>query len=519
MSKTLKETYGVYAVCTLLVAFSLNWATATLAGIDEPIYTPDFFAFGTALALTLLAQIIVILLIHNIIHQSYITCSAATIFIVANAWSMHFILIEAYGSLSSIAQAIILLGLSGFTFTLLLIARNSKWYRLTLLGVLAIILVNVANYITRGPLIERDPDIVVGTSMAHHALLTPSSKIKRVNFNQTPNIYVIGFESAAPAATLKRYLQLEQPPLFRGLIERDFRIFPNVFSEGNATRASWHAMLSMEADYAVTISKTLGKGQLFSGSKASPFFDIFRHNGYKITSLYKNSYLGPSKGPYVDRYIIAAPFSPCDKGFLSKEVLSYLFWGACRLRFSWFKRSAMYSDPIKQLEQTLIEAGRSAIPELVIAHTDKPVHTPTGGSWKGSEADLVAFRRQYNETSLVAVSRLDRILNAIKRSSKPAIALIVGDHGPILSRGLPLEQNDIFIVQDQFGVLAGIFPRDACQTTFDKAQRIGGYFTTPQLLRLIIQCLANGEDPFIVPYTHSIVIKGRRVSFGDYRYE
>jgi hypothetical protein len=434
---------------------------------------------------------------------------------VANAWSMHLILVEGYMALPDWVKDILLGVASLLVFMLLRAASSSKtWFHTACAAIVAFIVLNTVSYAFKGAETastqqERDDP---------PKPMTASDKIKKVKFERTPNVYFIGFESAGPAPVLQKYLGLSDAPLPRALDERGFRIFPNTFSEGSPTRVSWHALLAMEAGYAADVSTKLGGGQLFSGAKPSPLMEIFKYNGYEITTLYKTSYLGTLKGPHIDRLVLAKAFSPCDSGFVAKMVAKYLFWGACHLRSEWFPDRVTPADAITQLTDVIAAGAGKSTPQLVIAHTDKPVHTPTGGAWRGTEAEISAFRKSYVAASKTAVENLDRILSAIRAQDASAILLVFGDHGPTLSRAKTFDEDPAFYVQDRYGVLAGVYPKEVCKETFD-GPASKGYYTTPELTRLVVTCLAGGVDPFVAPYTPQIRTKKNTIDFAKYLYE
>jgi hypothetical protein len=501
---------------TLLALLTLNWATTTLSGIEEPLYRRDLLAFGTAIAAALVVQALVIALIHVVAKSQRLTTALAAVLCVANLWSMHLILSETYMDLPKAGKAALLIGIALVIFMLLHQSLLSKaWFGGIALAVAAIIGVNVASYVFKA---RSEASTGASGGYDNTTVSTASDKVRKVKFQTTPNVYLIGFESAGPAAVLQKYLGLADAPLPRAAQERGFRVFRNAFAEGGATRPSWHALLAMDADYAESTSTRFGRAHMFSGAIPSPLFEIFKYNGYEITALYQNSYLGTTKGPYVDSYTIAKPFSPCDGGFLHKKIARYLFWGACSLRSALFADAAAATDPIEQLRATVANVAAKGTPQLVIAHTSPPQHTPTNGTWGGSADEIRAFRDVYRKASDTAVKNLDRILAAIKEHDSSAVLLIFGDHGPTLSRTKTFEDDATYFVQDRYGILAGVYPQETCKDTFDSPFS-AGYVTTPELARLLVKCLAGGVDPFTVPYTHEVRTKRYTIDFRKYLYE
>lgn len=45
------------------------------------------------------------------------------------------------------------------------------------------------------------------------------------------------------------------------------------------------------------------------------------------------------------------------------------------------------------------------------------------------------------------------------------------------------------------------------------------YVTTAQLVRGLVRCLASGEDPYLAPYDHRIVVEDRIIDPSPYVYE
>jgi hypothetical protein len=79
---------------------------------------------------------------------------------------------------------------------------------------------------------------------------------------------------------------------------------------------------------------------------------------------------------------------------------------------------------------------------------------------------------------------------------KDGILLIIGDHGPWLARGMNYRQDPDFVVQDRFGVAGAVYPANVCPDYLEPLLK--RKFVTPtRLVREVIRCLANGQDPFV----------------------
>ena len=71
-----------------------------------------------------------------------------------------------------------------------------------------------------------------------------------------------------------------------------------------------------------------------------------------------------------------------------------------------------------------------------------------------------------------------------------------GDHGMWLSRGADLEENPAFFLQDRFGILGGVYPRDRCAGYFDEAES-KGYMTILDAVHAILTCLSGGQSALV----------------------
>ena len=96
-------------------------------------------------------------------------------------------------------------------------------------------------------------------------------------------------------------------------------------------------------------------------------------------------------------------------------------------------------------------------PQFVMASLYAPGHT--GQSFRYDDAEQIeVFRREYIDGSETAARYLDLIIRHLEENDPGAILLVFGDHGPILSRGLQFEDDPEFVVQDNYGILGGVYP-------------------------------------------------------------
>lgn len=187
-----------------------------------------------------------------------------------------------------------------------------------------------------------------------------------VSFSEKPNVYLLGFDGITPAALLGRFGT--DTTSFHDLMRDRFRVFRNFFANHEHTRASYNLMLSLSDDgfWRSPDPERARDVPFFSGTRDVPLFRIFRRNGYEITTIAMDQYMGEQQGPYIDNYVVALSESICGK---LGGAASVSFYGYCNIR--------PLLDPIWPIEDT--EASRRIVesilrrsefrqPQLVLAH-------------------------------------------------------------------------------------------------------------------------------------------------------
>jgi hypothetical protein len=125
-----------------------------------------------------------------------------------------------------------------------------------------------------------------------------------------------------------------------------------------------------------------------------------------------------------------------------------------------------------------------------------------------SRKDPHKFRKlqeTYHRHSVAAGKNLRKLRDMIIAQDPGSIIFVFGDHGLYLATGESFRADRVFYVQDSFGVLGGIYPADTCSEYFDRALADKGYMTTTWVARLLVQCLAGGDDPMPVAYVHKLL--------------
>ena len=138
-----------------------------------------------------------------------------------------------------------------------------------------------------------------------------------------------------------------------------------------------------------------------------------------------------------------------------------------------------------------------ASPQFVLALFALPDHTPKNFDYQNQEdweRFVPVFERRFNRAAI----HLEQIIEHLKANDPDSILFVFGDHGPWLSRGLQVENDPAFFLQDRFGILGGVYPRDRCAPQMDEAER-KGYVTSLDVVHAIIECLSDGQSPLLEP--------------------
>ena len=136
-------------------------------------------------------------------------------------------------------------------------------------------------------------------------------------------------------------------------------------------------------------------------------------------------------------------------------------------------------------------------PQFLIAHLYMPGHTESYFRYDDQD-HRDQFKSFYTRESNSAARYLEDIVAHLKQHDPNAILLVYGDHGPLVSRGMRFDEAPEMVVQDRFGVLGGVYPRDRCTTYIDAAEE-QGYLTVLDAVHAILGCLSGGQSVLARP--------------------
>ena len=309
--------------------------------------------------------------------------------------------------------------------------------------------------------------------------------VRSVTFKATPNLYFVGFDSITPEAILAKHMGIGATDFHR-LMDSEMRRFRNLFANAVPTTHSINTMMALDQD--IYLGDGTRRPRYFAGQDLSPLIWLLGQNGYQTTSIYQNPYFGQAQGPHVDNYVINDKSVLCS--LLDEGIRPLAFGGYC------WNRKSERPPAVDFLVQRLSGVDRAS-PQFVIAHLNLPGHTPKIFDYENQqerERFVSVFEERFNRAAIP----MQRIIEHLRANDPDAILFVFGDHGAWLSRGLDVEDDPAFFLQDRFGILGGVYPRDRCAPQFDEAER-KGYMTSLDVVHAIIQCLSGGQSPLLQP--------------------
>ena len=321
-------------------------------------------------------------------------------------------------------------------------------------------------------------------------------EVRAVRFEETPNVYFVGFDSIVPESIMRKYLGVETTD-FHVAFEAETRRFPNLFANSVPSYWSLNTLMALDQDIFLAGNRPgyfVRTPSYFAGHDLSPLVWIMRENGYETTSIYENTYFGHTKGPHIDNYVVNGKLGGVCS-LLDEDVRILAFWGYCTIVNVDWRQDAVVS-PGDSLVSELTNLDK-AKPQFVIAHLNLPGHTSQRFRYDDTE-DRQRFVEKYRQGADSAAVYLGRIIELVRSNDPTAVLFVYGDHGMYVSRGLDVEQDPAFVLQDKFGILGGVYPPDRCEQYFDEAEA-KGYMTTLDAVHAILGCLSGGQTALLEP--------------------
>ena len=490
----------IFALLLIALAFASTYTSSAAAFSDADL--KDILALGGAVAAALLLGILFFLR-----RRRGVANAALALATLASVGTAHLVHTELYLGGSWVVLVLLSIAAGAALFVAFRIIDEQRWggVILSALALMGLMIVVDNHRMGRGAPVFGD-----------------LTNIREISFQETPNLYFISFDAIVPRALLNKHLQLDTTD-FHDLFEERFRRFPNLFVDAVATKHSLYTILSLDPSVHASQLAALKAREknldplLFSGQNPSPLFGLLRNNGYEITTIYTDTYFGNKKGPYVDNYIKMYERTVC--GLLDPKIRDLSFWGYCLLLDG---SARSWPESVRVTAEQVLKIDVRDRPQFAMAHLYLPEHVK-GWYRHGDASAFSAYQARYLERSNLAAGILDAIVRHLEKNDPGAILLAYGDHGTMASQGVKFADNPTFVVQANYGVLGGVYPREACGAWFDEAEAAQNHLTVLDAVHAVLRCLSGGESALTKPRNRTISFgpaKGQDLfGFDEYLYE
>lgn len=328
-------------------------------------------------------------------------------------------------------------------------------------------------------------------------VLTPSTAPEIVNrmapfgdieFRTKPNIHIVSFDALSPDTLAKKHMGLSDLPYAHLLGGGGVMVFKNAFASQVATQPSLNSLMRLaHADFA-------GDLGYFAGRTDGPVTHVFHANGYKVSTGFDQQYFG-NQGAFVDAYLPEATRAVRNSTLCALALDDPLkFFGFCTVGslFAGPDPNAAWPDRVIDIVRQAT-GGSDAMPEFTLHYIINPIgHTALDFRSSDREA-RERYAVLYRNNSARATEIMERLYETVRNDAAPSILIVMGDHGPYLSRTVQPDDDPTFVVQDRHGILAAVLVNDTGCTTQQLQHYTAKYATPARILAGVMRCLAR--DP------------------------
>lgn len=262
-----------------------------------------------------------------------------------------------------------------------------------------------------------------------------------VKLKEKPNIFIFLIESFHGLDVQKDIYEIDQNKLDQFLTERDFTIYPEIFSNSFGTFYSTTDLFTMEDEkrFFPLISKfgvSTAQLALLGGDQNNRLFRNLKSNGYKtvfLTGGGRTDFIR-KQGKYLD-----------EKDFVSK----YDHMGAALLDCNKITRRVftfLYPESVKALlkEPNVVESLHRVLENKALSNDGTPlfvfyyggaVHSPHI-NYHFSQRNKWMDSKVYQNSVTKATTQIQESVATILKYDPNALIILIGDHGAYRYRGL-----------------------------------------------------------------------------------
>lgn len=460
----------------LLVAFIfLNGVAASLAAVlsdlNSQFWTPLFAWVAAVLAL----QILLVYALLSRVRQPRIQLAAMAALSVFNLFALYLSLLGAFLSMPVMIQAAVMaFALLGFAALFAAAGKHIVPAR-TINAVLVLTMIG--------------PVAAIALSWSAAPVITGRmAPFGDIEFRTRPNIHIVSVDALIPRSLAKKHMGLSDLPYDRLLEGDGVVVFKNAFASQVATKLSLNSLMRLaHPDFA-------GDFGYFAGRTDGPVTHVLHANGYTVSTGFNQLYFG-AQGPFVDSYL------PAPTRAVRNSSLCALASGS-PLKFFWFCGLGSLiaeAEPTGAWPDTIMEIiGRAATapaapPTFTLHYIVNPIGH-TAKDYRSSDRRAIErYARRYSSGAARVTGIMERLQDIVRNDEAPSILMVMGDHGPFLSRTVSPNDDPTYVVQDQYGILAAVLVNNTDCTAEQLRYYTKTYATPARILAGVIRCLAR--DP------------------------
>ena len=296
----------------------------------------------------------------------------------------------------------------------------------------------------------------------------------KIDLNDKPNIIILTFDALVDENSYKILTKRPKISDMHRIFAEHIMPLKNHFSDEISTRHSLSSMLALtpEVTHAIPFDHSINRAysprfRIFNGQTPSPLFEIFRQNGYEVSSFFVDRHaFGTFKGDYIDNFLTLPVrygyessvctlighrtryigfFGYCEALDLYKSKLTekdHIVWetslGKMEFNHYYYHITQPY-DLIKDLDN-------KDKPQLLFGHTVSPGHVgPLYGPNFRNKGDgsFRSYVLNYEKDGRYNGALIEKIANHLEKTDnkRDTIIYIMGDHGMNLSTRMTWTQD------------------------------------------------------------------------------
>ena len=253
----------------------------------------------------------------------------------------------------------------------------------------------------------------------------------------TPSVYLLVYDAYVINETMLAY-GIDNRSQEQYLEKLDFQIYPRTYSVGGSSPSTMSRVLNASVDFYGNTRRGISGDGIVQ--------NLLRGFGYKTYGVFPSDYFIRGISPSYD-YSFPSFSSPANT--LLKAIL-----------IGEFQFDVTFNEVTKEqfiLEKINFFSEESEEPKFIYMHTNLPNHSQNSGACLVNEGEL--FRERLSRANL----EMRQDVEIIIENDPEAIVIVVGDHGPYLTKNCTTTMSSYDIseisrldIQDRFGTFLAI---------------------------------------------------------------